>query len=259
MAVANILVKRSALSRPEPLLPGARTASDGTALKNILLLCIPESEFEQLRPHLEYIELPQHHILHEQGDRFDFAYFPNEGMVSLVVISTDGRSVEVGIMGKEGIVGTSLSVGIKQAPYRAIMQIPGSAIRIRADLLLEILPSTPALRLELTRYVLLQGLQTAQVAACNRLHELENRLARWLLMCQDRVDSEVLPLTHEFLAQMLGSGRPSVSLAAGILERAGLIENMRGTVRIINRKSLEQAACECYGVIQHFNGGLGLK
>jgi CRP-like cAMP-binding protein len=84
-------------------------------------------------------------------------------------------------------------------------------------------------------------------------------LARWLLMCQDRVDSEVLPLTHEFLAQMLGTGRPSVTLAAGILERAGLIENMRGTVRIINRKNLEQAACECYAVIQHFNGGLGLK
>ena len=105
----------------------------------------------------------------------------------------------------------------------------------------------------------MQGMQVAQLAACNRLHDIDQRLARWLLMCQDRVDSVLLPLTHEFLAQMLGTGRPSVSLAAAALESSGLIENMRGTVKVLNRKNLEQAACECYGVIQHFNGGLGLK
>lgn len=259
MAVANILVKRSGLVRPEPLQPGSRTDSDGTAVKNVLLLSIPDFEFDFLRPHLEFTTLPHHYVLHEQGDKLEYAYFPNEGMVSLVVIATDGRSVEVGIMGKEGMVGTPLTVGLQRGPYRAIMQIPGTGVRIKADLLQEILPTTPAFQLELTRYLLMQGLQMAQVAACNRLHELEHRLARWLLMCQDRVDSEVLPLTHEFLAQMLGTGRPSVTLAAGILERAGLIENLRGTVRIINRKNLEQAACECYAVIQHFNGGLGLK
>jgi len=259
MAVANILVKKSALVRPEPLQPGSRTDSDGIAVNNVLLLSIPDFEFDFLRPHLESTTLPHHYVLHEQGDKLEYAYFPNEGMVSLVVIATDGRSVEVGIMGKEGMVGTPLTVGLQCGPYRAIMQIPGAGVRIRADALQEILPTTPAFQLELTRYLLMQGLQMAQVAACNRLHELEHRLARWLLMCQDRVDSEVLPLTHEFLAQMLGTGRPSVTLAAGILERAGLIENMRGTVRIINRKNLEQAACECYAVIQHFNGGLGLK
>ncbi|HWF92490.1 MAG TPA: Crp/Fnr family transcriptional regulator [Terriglobales bacterium] len=259
MAVANILIKKSTLLRPEPLQPGSRTDSDGTAVKNVLLLSIPDYEFDFLRPHLQFTTLPHHYVLHEQGDKLEFAYFPNEGMVSLVVISADGRSVEVGIMGKEGMVGTPLTVGLQRGPYRAIMQIPGAGVRIRADVLQEILPTTPAFQLELTRYLLMQGLQMAQVAACNRLHELEHRLARWLLMCQDRVDSEVLPLTHEFLAQMLGTGRPSVTLAAGILERAGLIENLRGTVRIINRKNLEQAACECYAVIQHFNGGLGLK
>jgi CRP-like cAMP-binding protein len=259
MSVANVLVKKSGLERPEPLQAGARTDANGSAVKNVLLLSIPDVEFDMLRPHLQCTELPHNYLMHEQGDKLEFAYFPNTGMVSLVVISVDGRSVEVGIMGKEGMVGTPLSVGIKLAPYRAIMQIPGNGIRIKADILQEILPSMPAFQLELTRYVLMQGLQMAQVAACNRLHELEHRLARWLLMCQDRVDSEVLTLTHEFLAQMLGSGRPSVTLAAGILERAGLIQNMRGNVRIINRKNLEQAACECYGVIQHFNGGLGLK
>ena len=105
----------------------------------------------------------------------------------------------------------------------------------------------------------MHGMQVAQLAACNRLHEIEQRLGRWLLMCQDRVDAPVLPLTHEFLAEMLGTGRPSVSLAARALEDAGLIENFRGTVKILNRKGLEQAACECYGVIQHFNGAMGLK
>jgi len=108
----------------------------------------------------------------------------------------------------------------------------------------------------MNRYVLVQGLQIAQIAACNRLHEIEQRLARWLLMCHDRVDSELLPVTHEFLAQMLGTGRPSVSLAAGILQKAGTIENLRGTVRIQNRKELEAAACECYHAIQHFNRSL---
>jgi CRP-like cAMP-binding protein len=123
----------------------------------------------------------------------------------------------------------------------------------------DVLLSAPTLRSELARFALMHGMQAAQLAACNRLHEIEQRLSRWLLMCQDRIDSPLLPLTHEFLAQMLGTGRPSVSLAAGALESAGLIENLRGKVKILNRKSLEENACECYGVIQHFNGGLGLK
>jgi CRP-like cAMP-binding protein len=102
-------------------------------------------------------------------------------------------------------------------------------------------------------------LQVAQTAACNRLHDMDQRLARWLLMCQDSVDSEKLPLTHEFIAQMLGSGRPTVTIAAGILERAGLIENTRGYVKILNRKRLEDAACECYAVMQNFNGNVHFR
>ena len=105
----------------------------------------------------------------------------------------------------------------------------------------------------------MQGLQIAQIAACNRLHEIEQRLARWLLMCQDRVVSEFLPVTHDFLAQMLGTGRPSVSLAAGILQKAGIIENSRGAVKILNRTKLESAACECYQAIQQFNRSLSVR
>jgi CRP-like cAMP-binding protein len=197
--------------------------------------------------------------LQETGQRIDFAYFLNEGLASLVVLTRDGRSVEVAIVGKEGMIGTPLAVGLRQGPYRAITQISGQALRIKSAALEEILQSAPELRLILNRYVLIQGLQIAQIAACNRLHEIEQRLARWLLMCQDRIDSDLLPITHEFLAQMLGTGRPSVSLAAGILQRAGLIENLRGTVKILNRPQLEESACECYRAIQHFNGGLGIR
>ena len=257
MAASNIVTG----TRPRliTLAPGARTESSGRPVRNVLLLSIPDDEYDLIRGHLESVELPHRHMLHAQGEKIEFVFFPNDGMASLVVSASDGRSVEVGIVGREGVVGTPLAVGLKRAPYDAIMQIPGGAVRMRATVLARRLPSTPRLWLAMTRFVLMQGLQTAQVAACNRLHELEQRLARWLLMCQDRTDTELLPLTHEFLAQMLGAGRPSVTLAAGILERAGFITNLRGTVKIRNRKQLEGAACECYRVIQNFNGGLGLK
>jgi len=259
LANGNVIVERSA--RPiklAPLLPGARTDAAGKAVNNVILLSLPDEEYNLLRPHLEPAELPQYDVLHEPGEKIDFGYFLNDGMTSLVALSSDGRSVEVGIVGKEGMVGMSLMVGLLRGIFRAIMQMSGSGLRIRSEVFQEVLLCASALRSELSRFALMHGMQVAQLAACNRLHEIEQRLARWLLMCQDRVDSPLLPLTHEFLAQMLGTGRPSVSLAAGALENA-LIENMRGTVKVLNRKGLEEAACECYGVIQHFNGGLGLK
>jgi len=245
--------------KPAALLDGMRTDPAGKAVRNVILLSMPEGEYDLIRPHLELLELPRHQVMHEQGQKIDFAYFPNDGMVSLVILAKDGKSVEVGLVGKEGMIGTPLVVRVPCCPYRAIVQIPGGGLRLAAETLESILPLTPEFKLYVNRYILIQGLQIAQVAACNRLHELDQRLARWLLMCQDRVDSEWLPLTHEFLAQMLGTGRPSVTIAAGVLERAGAIENLRGTIRVLNRKDLEKAACECYDVIQNFNGGLGLR
>lgn len=236
-----------------------RTDASGRQVGNEILNFIPESEYNRLRADLEFVQLPHHHILHEAGERLEFAYFLNEGLASLVVLTSDGRSVEVAIVGHEGVVGTPLAVGLHRGPYRSIMQIPGTALRIKAELLEVVLGETPELRLLLNRFVLVQGLQIAQIAACNRLHEIEQRLARWLLMCQDRVESEYLPVTHEFLAQMLGTGRPSVSLAAGILQKAGTIENVRGNVKILNRPELESAACECYRAIQHFNRTLATR
>jgi CRP-like cAMP-binding protein len=255
----GILAASSKLTKPVPLHSGSRSDTAGKAVSNIVLLSLPDAEYSLLRPHLEPLDLPQYKMLHQPGERIDFVYFLNEGMTSLVALSRDGRSVEVGIVGKEGMVGIPLTVGLQRATFRAIMQMAGNGLRMRSETFQDLLVSAPMLRYELSRFMLMNGMQVAQLAACNRLHEIEQRLARWLLMCQDRRDSQMLPLTHEFLAQMLGTGRPSVSLAVGALEGAGHIENLRGTVRILNRKSLEEAACECYGVIQHFNGGLGLK
>jgi len=254
-----IIATPTRATKTGPLHPGARTDAAGKAVNNVILLSLPDEEYNLLRPHLELVELPQYNILHQPGEKIDFAYFLNRGMTSLVALTSDGRSVEVGIVGKEGMVGMPLTVGLRRDTFRAIMQMSGSGLRIQSEAFEDVLSCTSILPSELSRFALMHGMQVAQLAACNRLHEIDQRLARWLLMCQDRVDSQMIPLTHEFLAQMLGTRRPSVSLAAGVLEDAGLIENRRGTVKIFNRKGLEEAACECYGVIQHLNGGLGLK
>jgi CRP-like cAMP-binding protein len=143
--------------------------------------------------------------------------------------------------------------GFHDAPVRAIVQLPGEGLRISSHDLTGAFERCPQLYQAIQRYAFTQQLQVAQIAACNRLHDMEQRLARWLLMCQDTVESGSLPLTHEFIAQMLGTGRPTVTIAAGILEKAGLIDNTRGSIRILDRKRLEDAACECYESIQRFS------
>src|SRR5215467_3550426 len=165
------------------------SGNNGKPVGNQILNSIPEEEYDLIRADLEYVETPQHEILHEAGDKIEYAYFLNEGMASLVILTSDGRSVEVAIVGREGVIGSPLAVGLHRGPYRSIMEIQGRGVRIAADLIDERLQDMPVLRLLLNRYVLVQGLQIAQIAACNRLHEIEQRLARWLLMCQDRVDS----------------------------------------------------------------------
>lgn len=236
-----------------------RTDSSGKPVRNTILLSMPDDEYAVIRPHLELIKLSYRQALHEPRERIDYGYFLNGGLVSLMIVTGDSRSVEVSIAGKEGFVGAPLSVGVRSSPYRAVVQMTADALRIAAHAFENGQLPTPHLNLLLNRYAQIQGLQVAQIAACNRLHEVEQRLARWLLMSQDRVDSTTLSLTHDWLAQMLGTGRPSVSLAAGVLQKAGMIEYRRGHIRILDRKSLEEAACECYKVIQNFNGELGLR
>jgi CRP-like cAMP-binding protein len=220
---------------------------------NRILLAIPDDEFRAIRPHLESMELESHRVLHEAHEALQDVYFPNDGLLSLVVVLADGKTVEAGIVGKEGLVGIPAIAGLSRSPLREVVQIAGDGLRIPAATLRELLATTPELHHELERFSVVLGLQVAQTAACNRLHEVEKRLARWLLMAQDRVRSELLPITHDFLATMLGTDRPSVSLAAGVLQKAGMIEYSRGSVKILNRAELEKAACECYGVIRRYS------
>jgi CRP-like cAMP-binding protein len=223
---------------------------DGNHIHNEILLCLPASESERLFPKLEFVRLEVHHLLHETGDTLKSAFFCNSGMISILSVFPDGKSVEVGLVGKEGFVGLPLVAGFRSAPTRAIAQIDASAFRIDAETLVELLRECPKLERRLQQFSQVMAMQVTQLAACNRLHEVNERLARWLLMCADRVGSNSVPLTQEFLGQMLGTRRSSVSVAAGMLEKAGLITHSRGDVQIVNRPKLEEAACECYQLMQ---------
>jgi CRP-like cAMP-binding protein len=239
--------------------PSERTNTAGKQVSNKILLSISDSDYSSLRPHLEYVSLPNHLVLHESGGKVEFAYFPNRGLISLVVVMNNGKTAEAGIVGNEGFVGTLAAVGLSRSLLQAVVQITGDGFRVEIGALQNILESAPHLQVMLSRYAAIRGMQVAQTAACNRLHDIEQRLARWLLMTQDRVDSGSLAITHDFLATMLGTDRSTVSLAAGVLQKKKLIKYTRGAVEIVNRKKLEDSACECYGVIRQYDGELGLR
>jgi CRP-like cAMP-binding protein len=249
MALANIGMIR----------PGERTNAQRKPVGNKILLSVPDDEFHAIRPHLEFLRLPHHLSLYEPNQKIEFAYFPNHGMISLVVAIEDGRTVEVGVVGNEGFAGAGLVVGLKRSSVREQVQIAGDGFRIGLRGLHNVLPSAPHFQVALGRYAVLLGMQVAQTAACNRLHAIEQRLARWLLVTQDRVDAGLLPITHDFLATMLGTDRPTLSLAAAALQKKGILSYTRGALTILNRKALERFSCECYGAIQQFNGDLGIK
>jgi CRP-like cAMP-binding protein len=233
--------------------PEERRDATNRRVENKILLAIPENEFRAIRPHLEPMELESHRVLHEAHEVLQYAYFPNDGLLSLVVVFAEGKTVEAGIIGKEGLVGIPAIAGLSRSPLREVVQITGDGLRMSVTTLRDLLATAPQLHHELEHFSVVLGLQVAQTAGCNRLHDVEKRLARWLLMAQDRVSSELLPITHDFLATMLGTDRPSVSLAAGVLQKAGVIEYRRGSVKILNRVELERAACECYGVIRRYS------
>jgi CRP-like cAMP-binding protein len=220
---------------------------------------MPDDEYELMRADLTHVDLPSHLSLHEPTQKIEFVYFPNRGMVSQVVVTKDGRTVEVGVVGKEGYVGAGLATGLSRSSVREVIQIAGDGFRMMGNALERILQSAPQLRTLLNRHTGLQGMQVAQTAACNRLHDIQQRLARWLLMTQDRVDSGVLAITHDFIATMMGTDRSTVSLAASVMQNDGIIDYTRGEVKILNRRKLERSACECYGVIQQLEDELGLR
>jgi CRP-like cAMP-binding protein len=239
--------------------PNERTTSTGNRVGNEILLSISDKEYALILPHLEFLSMPPHLGLYEPGQPLEFVHFPNSGMVSLVIATEDGRTVEVGEVGKEGFAGVQAAVGMNKNQVREVVQIAGDGFRVKLGALKRVLQSAPELQRFLTRYAVVQGMQFAQTAACNRLHNIEQRLARWLLITQDRVDSATLAITHDFLATMLGTDRPTVSLAAGILQDKQIIEYTRGAVQILSRAKLKDRTCECYAVVQQYNREIGLK
>ncbi len=228
----------------------AGTDGSRNDMQNLILLALPAHELTATVKKLEFMELPTHFVLHEASEPITHTYFINSGLASVLNVMTDGKSVEVGLAGKEGFVGLPLVVGLSTSPTQVIMQVGGSAYQMTAADFKEILPHSPGLEKSLNRYAQTLGMQAVHVAACNRLHEVDERLARWLLMSQDRLGGDIVPLTQEFLAHMLGTRRASVTVAAGILQKAGFITYNRGSVRIDDRSGLEDAACECYASIR---------
>jgi CRP-like cAMP-binding protein len=238
---------------------GQRTNIEGKQVSNRVLLAAPDNEYQLMRADLTYVDLPHHLSLHEPTQSIEFVYFPNRGMVSQVVVTKDGRTVEVGVVGSEGFVGAGLAVGLTRSSVREVIQIAGDGFQMMGSALERILQSAPQLQMILSRHSGMQAMQVAQTAACNRLHDIQQRLSRWLLMTQDRVKLGILPITHDFVATMMGTDRSTVSLAASVLQKKGILEYVRGAVKIVNRRKLEKTACECYGVIQQFEDDHGLR
>jgi CRP-like cAMP-binding protein len=239
-----------------PVQPGERTGPEGKAVHNRILLSLSDREFRAIRHRLEFTGLAHHAILHESHRQARNVYFVNEGLVSMVVVMENGKTAEAGVVGNEGIVGMEALFGMRRSPLREVVQIAGTAHRISGGNLHAMLRAFPNLLLRFSRFAVVNRMQISQTAACNRLHSAEERLARWLLLTQDRVQSGFIPMTHDFLATMLGTDRGSVTEAAGVLQKRRIIEYSRGSVRVLNRRGLEGAACECYELIREYNGEL---
>jgi CRP-like cAMP-binding protein len=217
---------------------------------NRILQALPPEEYERLSAYLEPVEMPLGEVLYRLNEPITHVYFPNRGTVSLVCTFEDGKSVEAGMVGNEGMFGVSVFLGSITSPLEAVVQLPGDGLRMRSDVLRAEFKQCGYLQDLLLRYT--QGfiIQIAQTAACNRAHPIDGRLARWLLMCQDRARSSELQLTHEFIANMLGTRRAGISEAALKLQDEGLIRYRRGNLRILDRQKLEGYSCECYEIVK---------
>jgi CRP-like cAMP-binding protein len=224
--------------------------------KNRVLAALPKSEIDRLTPYLSPVTLKIRTPL--LNGHADYAYFLETGLACAVLTLADGATVEVGLVGIDGVVGIPILLGAGTMPGKTFILVEGKGFRIDAQRLKAEFERDGQLRSHLQKYVLANLIQSAQNAACNRRHTINERLGRWLLTCHDRVQFDRMPLTHEFLGQMLGAPRTTVTLAAGILHEAGLIDYTRGHVTIKKRQKLEDAACECYRTVRDEFKRLGL-
>jgi CRP-like cAMP-binding protein len=217
---------------------------------NLLLNSLPPNQRKSLLARMEPVTLPIGTVLYRSGEQPEYAHFMTEGICSIVTFMADGAGAEVGLIGREGVVEAINLIGSASPPTTAFIQVEGAALRIRYAELQKEMFSTSVLLRRILEFVQCHGFILSQLAACNGLHEIEERLARWLLMVQDRVENDKFYLTQEFLAEMLGIRRTSVSAAAGSLQKGGLIAYRRGHIHVIERAGLEGAACECYSIVR---------
>lgn len=220
------------------------------ATANRILKALSRVEYERLAVDLEPVSLSSGEVLCHPDQPIAHVYFPNRGTVSLVSTFEDGGSVEIGMVGNEGMFGVSVFLGSISTPLEAVVQLPGNGLRMRTNVLKQEFQKGGQLQDLLLRYTQAFITQIAQTAACNRAHPIDGRLARWLLMCHDRSQSDDLVLTHDFIATMLGTRRAGVTEAAGQLQHAGLIRYHRGHISVLNRQGLEAASCECYPLVK---------
>jgi len=226
-------------------------SAECTSPRNCLLAALPPEELARLRPRLERVELPLRWVLHTAGEPIEAVYFPETGYTSMLAYMEDGDAAEVGLVGREGMIGLPVLLGAECDDIEAMVQTPGTALRMNAVGFREALDRIPAFRILLLRYALVHHGQVARTAACNGRHHIDQRLARWLLMAHDRTTgNDEFPMTHEFLAMMLGVRRAGVTIAAGHLQKAGFIHYERGCIEVTDRPGLESVSCECYGIVR---------
>ena len=223
---------------------------------NLLLNALSPASRDALLPHCVEVDLPLRKSLYEAENVPDHAYFMTSGIASVVTSMEDGDTAEVGLIGREGIVGSFHLLGPAKVSTGCFIQLTATALRLPFSELLRAFRTNEEIRDRILEFVQEQAVGLSQLAGCHRLHDAEERLSRWLLMAQDRTQSDVLNFTQEFLGMMLGARRTTVTVIAGVLQRSGLIEYQRGRVRIINRENLEAAACNCYQIMKELHAGL---
>jgi len=224
--------------------------SENGALKNHLLAALPAAEFVRIEPRLEGVSLKLGEVLYESGDQMTHVYFPTTAIISLLYIMENGATAEIGIAGNNGLVGIALFMGGETTSNRAIVQSGGDAVRMRARDVQDAFSLGGVFQSVLLRYTQSLMTQISQTAVCNRLHSVEQQLCRWLLINHDLLQTNKLIMTHDLIANMLGVRREGVSIAAGNLQKKGLIKYVRGTITMLDRKGLEAVACECYVVVK---------
>lgn len=229
---------------------GAQAGAASATVQNAVLATLPEAEFALLRPHLKPVALKRNEILHDALRYPEAAYFIESGVVSRVARTLKDGPVEVAVVGRFGFVGVSVVLGTMQTIQRSVVRVPGRALRIDAEVLRNILQQSPRTQEHLLRYVQLLMALKAQIALCNARHEIGQRVARWILLAQDRIGGEVVPVTHGLIASALGVRRPGVSKALAGLEKKGVINGSRGHIRILDIEGLRRGACECEKILR---------